>query len=304
MLCASGCRGEIVKRIQLALEERQITAGGADGIYGSQTAAAVRQFQGLNALPPTGDVDNSTWAALLELPPPTVEDRSLQVTAAFEGHGFGLAQGNFDGAGITWGIIGFTLKHGEISKILRTIEESRPDLIEQAFGDRTSQLLDVLGRAWPQQLEWVDRLSSGPGNATLAEPWRSSFARFGAVAEVQAAQLALVQQDYFVPARATAAAYSLRSELGLALAFDIHVQNGGIKAAAQAQIRDEETRMPAASERDLRILIANAVADQARLQYQANVRARKLTLATGQGTVNGFEVTVNNWGLDETPFDQ
>lgn len=39
---------------------------------------------------------------------PAALDRSLQVTAAFEGHGFGMLQGNWDGAWLTWGIIGFT----------------------------------------------------------------------------------------------------------------------------------------------------------------------------------------------------
>jgi hypothetical protein len=33
-------------------------------------------------------------------------------------HNYGLIVGKFDGAGLTWGIIGFTLKHGELSEIV------------------------------------------------------------------------------------------------------------------------------------------------------------------------------------------
>ena len=36
-----------------------------------------------------------------------------------EGHGFTMVAGDFDGAGLTWGIIGFTLKHGEIQRIVQ-----------------------------------------------------------------------------------------------------------------------------------------------------------------------------------------
>ena len=71
-------------------------------------------------------MDVSTWTKLLGAQVPTTQARSLQLTAAFEGHGFTLAQGNRDGAGITWGIIGFTLKHGELSKIILKIFAEMP----------------------------------------------------------------------------------------------------------------------------------------------------------------------------------
>ncbi|PYS47465.1 MAG: hypothetical protein DMG13_27860 [Acidobacteria bacterium] len=45
---------------------------------------------------------------------------------------------------------------------------------------------------------------------------------------MQAAQLERARHAYFAPARRTAAACRLRSERGLALCFDIHVQNAGI----------------------------------------------------------------------------
>ena len=66
-------------------------------------------------------MDVSTWTKLLWTQVPTTQERSLQLTAAFEGHGFTLAEGNWDDAGITWGIIGFTLLHGELSKIILRI---------------------------------------------------------------------------------------------------------------------------------------------------------------------------------------
>lgn len=299
-LCGTGCRGDIVRTIQAALHQAGLLDA-VDGVYGRDTKTATSCFQQGRGLAATGEVDELTWTNLFGTPAPDVRQRSLQVTAAFEGHRFGLAQGNFDGAGITWGIIGFTLKSGEIQKILQAVQAQHPELVAQAFGDRTAELLDVFTQPWPTQLAWATALSSGPQNATLAGPWRTRFASFGAMSAVQREQMRFVEADYFAPARKTAAAYKLRSELGLALAFDSHVQNGGIGPAAAARIAAASVAGSVKSERDLRIVIANAVADNARSEYQDDVRARKLTLATGEGHVHGMHYVLSNWGLDERP---
>jgi peptidoglycan hydrolase-like protein with peptidoglycan-binding domain len=57
-----------------------------------------------------------------------------------------------------------------------------------------------------------------------------------AASEVQALQLELADRDYGQPAAETANALGLKTELGRALAFDIHVQNGGIKRSARKEI--------------------------------------------------------------------
>ena len=68
----------------------------------------LRAFQTAKSLPATGKVDDVTWQALMQRPIPGTDLRSLELTAAFEGHGYTLAQGNWDGAWLTWGVIGFT----------------------------------------------------------------------------------------------------------------------------------------------------------------------------------------------------
>src|SRR5262245_52352177 len=156
MVCGVGCRGEVVRRVQAALQARGLLGGLVDGVFGEQTHAAVAAFQGDTGAPQTGSVDAPTWAALLGVQSPTIDERSLQVTAAFEGHGFGLAQGNFDGAGITWGIIGFTLESGEIKKIVDAIEESHPGIVSSAFGLDADEFLLILTRPVAEQIFWAD----------------------------------------------------------------------------------------------------------------------------------------------------
>jgi hypothetical protein len=102
-----------------------------------------------------------------------------------------------------------------------------------------------------------------------------------------------------VPATAIARRFGLLAELGVSLCFDIHVQNGGVKAKAKKSIDAGLVGLPPGDERALRTLIGNAVADSARPQHQADVRARKLCIATGEGVVHGARFTLANWGLDE-----
>jgi len=299
VLFASGASGAIVRSIQfqLNLQPAQI------GQYGKITAQAVTAFQRENALAPTGEVNDDTWVKLMTSPVPHIKERALQLTAAFEGHGFSLAEGNFDGAGITWGIIGFTLQGGELGRILKQIEAGQLGMVRSAFGDSADKLFEILNAPIQQQIAFADSISQGASKAVLAEPWLSGFRRLGEEPAVQQLQLSIVDHDYFEPALATAARHNLKTELGIALAFDIHVQNGGISGPAAAQIQKTLADHPSDREQDVRIAIANAVADNSEVaRFREDVRQRKLTVATGSGQVHGGTFVLRNWGLAELPF--
>jgi len=297
LLFGRGAHGALIQRIQEKLTASGFDTQGHDGIFGGDTTAAVKGFQHAHGLPDTGAIDDETWTALMGEPVPPVLDRCLGLTSTFEGHGFTLAQGNFDGAGITWGIIGFTLEHGELETIVRSAYAEDPALVRSCFGDKTDELLTVFDMPLDQQIAWADHLSIPPSKARLMEPWKSSFDRFGQTALAQRIQLERVRDAYYTPALATAAKFGLTTEVGAALCFDIHVQNGGVKAAAESEVRSQlQPNMP---ESDVRILIANAVADNALPEWREDVRNRKLTIAKGSGTVHGLMAELRNWGLDE-----
>ena len=300
-IAARGAQGAIVRRIQEALAASGSEPGPADGDFGPKTQAAVERFQADLGLTRNGEVDIPTWRALIGEDPPPARDLCLQLTAAFEGHGFSLARGNFDGAGLTWGIIGFTLKHGDIGKIVRAVDAAHPGLLEEAFGSRAAELRDVIRRPRSERVAWADSISTGARKTGLRRPWREGFRRFGEMPEVQAEQLRLADERYFQPAVHTARAQMLASELGLALCFDIHVQNGGIKRAARRRIDELLATHPVRSERDRRVLIANAVADASSPRWREDVRSRKQTIATGAGTVHARMYLLRNWGLGECP---
>jgi len=285
--------GDIVKQIQLALTAAGFSTNGIDGCYGNRTHKAVSSFQLSQGVSATGLVDDDLWPVLMNSPIPTVAQRALQLTASFEGHSFGLAEGNFDGALLTWGIIGFTMASGEVQQIVLAVNSAHPEIVQEDFGDHAAELVNIM-RASPQaQTDWANALTVPGGK--LAEPWLSMFAAFGSHPEVQAEQMKHVQSDYMLPAIQTAKSLGFTSELGLALCFDIQVQNGGIKNVAMQEI--QQNRTPDIAEGDLRVLVANAVADSAKPRWIDDVRARKLAIATGQGTVHGHLFIVQNCGL-------
>ena len=300
LLFGEGARGDIVRGMQKDLARVGLYKADLDGDYGDATARAVRAFRRSKALPAATHVDPSTWKLLTKRPIPTPSERALQVTASFEGHGFTLAQGNFDGAGITWGVIGFTLKSGQLPKIVLEVHAAHPRLVEEAFGAKTDELLTIMRSSFAKQLAFANRLSLGSSRARLAEPWRTAFRRFGDLPQVQAAQLEHVQ-GYPNPARRDARTLGLKSELGLALCFDIHVQNGSISATAMRRIKSAQAAHGIREERELRVVVAHAVADSASARFRGDVLSRKLALATGVGVVHGATYVLRNWGLGELP---
>ena len=294
-LFAQGAIGELVRRVQTGLSTARFYNKPCDGRFGKNTADAVTAFQKAKSIPQTATVDDTTWLLLCGDVIPVVSTRCLQLTASFENHGFGLALGNFDGALHTWGIIGFTLASGRIQKIVARLQASDPQRLEEAFGASLPELLDLLQAPKERQKQWANDHTVRSGQS--AEPWRSMFAVFGSFPEVQGAQIALVRSDYLRPAITTCRTLGLCSELGLALAFDIHVQNGGAKPAAQEQI--EANRHTDTSESELRGIIANAVADCAAAKWREDVRKRKLAIATAKGTVHGHTYVLDCWGLSD-----
>jgi hypothetical protein len=78
--------------------------------------------------------------------------------------------------------------------------------------------------------------------------------------------------------------FGLTSERGVALMFDIVTQNGSISAPVKAQILADH----ATNEVARMVSIANHVANAVNPKYRADVHARKLLIATGQGIVHGI----------------
>lgn len=292
--------GTIISDIQATLN----ASGGAriavDGRFGAQTADALLSFQARRNLSVTGTVSDSTWAALFHTSEPPIFERCLQVTASFEGTGFTRVVGNFDGAGITWGIAGFTLLNGELGALLATIKGSNPAIVGEVFSEDADEITWITSEQTPrdQKLSWADSISRGPQKYDVAEPWRTYFYNLGARTEVQKIQVGRARQIYWKIAVEDAENIGFQEELDLLLMYDIAVQNGGLDARGcrQAVQRRFQSESPA-TEQDKRHIIAEVVADAASPRWKQDVLGRKLTIANGKGDVHGGNYTLFEWGF-------
>lgn len=300
---ASGFRtvqGELIRRVQQILRDGGFYRDTLDGIYGDRTELALHGFQQQNGLAPTGKIDDLTWQRLTSSAAPDLRQRCLQVTADFEGTGFTKAVGNFDGAGITWGIIGFTLSNGELGSILNEIRTTHESVFQAAFGPLTDQIVSVLRSSQAEQMSFANSISVGSSKMKILEEWAEAFANLGSDPAVQEIQLQHTQKFFDIAAR-DVSRFNVRNELGLALCFDIAVQNGGIDATEAARIRRKIELTPPTTQQDLRIIIGNVVAENSKPRFIEDVRRRKMTLATGHGTVHSSQFDLRGWGLDELP---
>jgi len=110
--------------------------------------------------------------------------------------------------------------------------------------------------------------------------WAELFEALGNTPEFQRIQLD-AQEGVINQAQRIFNEFGLTTERGLALAFDIAVQNWNVKV--DPGINDAMTEM------ERLLAIVEAVGEQANPKWKEDVLSRKLTIAEGTGTVHGIE---------------
>jgi hypothetical protein len=295
-------QGELIRTTQQTLRDGGFYHDILDGIYGNKTELALQGFQERNHLTPTGKVDDRTWQSLTSSAAPDLKQRCLQVTADFEGTGFTKAVGNFDGAGLTWGIIGFTLSNGELGSLLNEIRTTHEAVFRAAFGSLRDRIVEVLQSSRAEQMAFANSISVGSSKMKILDEWAEAFAKLGGDPAVQKIQVQHTQKFFDIAAR-DVGRFNVKNELGLALCFDIAVQNGGIDQTEAARIKRKIEQTPPTTQQDLRIIIANVIAENSRPRFIEDVRRRKLTIATSRGTVHGAQFDLKTWGLDDLPAE-
>jgi len=286
--------GPLIKSVQARLNAQGFSAGPADGIWGNQTEAALRKWQESHHIEPTGTLDEETWEELMRAPLPALSERALQLTGAWEGTGYGRTNGNFDGQGITWGVVGFTWGNGELQRILNEVRALHPATFRAAFGALEEQMVDILSRPLAEQMEWAQSIST-KGGEQIAPEWAAAFKALGDAPEVQAIENNHAQH-YWDAAIAFARNFALKSETALALCFDVAVQNR-ITGSMIEEIHSRIRRQAGRSEVDKMRVIASVVADRANPKYHRDVLNRKMTFVLGQGEVHGDQYDIGSWGI-------
>jgi hypothetical protein len=171
-------------------------------------------------------------------------------------------------------------------------------LLNEAFGTLKAELINALTKSWSEQLAWANSISIPPHNYRVDPVWEKAFERLGMFSEVQAFQLGRVEK-YWGIALHDAARFGLKTEKGIALCFDIAVQNGGIDAEEGQQIYQRLEDNPNPKEPDKLLIIADVVAENSLPKYIEDVRLRKRSIATGEGEVHQSRYAMQNWGITD-----
>lgn len=313
-----GAKGPEVERIQSQLKIAGFYLGPVDGVFGGGTDAAVRLFQTAKHLAVDGGVGQQTWKVLfpdIPLPAPAILEQSVQfrcmaLTGSFETDQFfpdcfaGLC-GDFDGQGISLGVLQWNLGQGSLQPLLQRMNKAHPDLVESIFAQNYPNFKVMLEAPKSAQLEWARSIQNV--KHMPIEPWKGQLKTLGRQQLFQDIQVEFAKR-LFKNAIAQCRDFGLSSSRAVALMFDILVQNGSISNQVKAQIKAEFGRTDPGRSRDqaeverLRI-IANRRASDAKAEWVEDVRARKLTIANGQGTVHGnFYHLKDQYGLGLEPF--
>jgi len=225
-------------------------------------------------------------------------ERILELTGLFETsrmppESYGVSVGNFDGAGLSFGILQFNLASGTLQPILQELIAKHSDLVRSCFGKLYPELQEMLAtRSSQPQIEWAKQRTIN--GRPLRPEWRDAFRQLGITKECIEIQRKIAREKYYTRAIDLWLEYNLWSERGLALMFDICVQNGSIKPETKRLIWADYSKLgdlsPEQHEAARLKIIANRRAEASNPRWVENVRRRKLLIATGYGTANGVMV--------------
>lgn len=298
-----GSKGAEVSGIQRRLKAEGLYLGPVDGDFGGGTEAAVKAFQASQGLDVDGEVGPITWKALFDkkIPEPAVlkkplNHRALALTGTFETgkappECFAGLSGDFDGQGISFGVLQWNFGQGSLQPLLKEMIERHGDIVRSILQDYYHVLVDALN-AGRDELMAFARSIQHPTKHFVYEPWRGMFKALGRTEEFQEIE-ARNAANLFQSALGLCDEYGLTSQRAAALMFDIKVQNGSISKQVKNIILQEFHSLPSdLSPEDMEVakmrVVANRRAEAANPQWIEDVRARKLCLANGGGTVHGI----------------
>jgi len=231
-----------------------------------------------------------------------LEARVLALTASFEtGKGFpecfGVVTGDFDQMGLSFGALQWNLATGSLQPLWRRMRDEHEDLLRRILGSRFDEFRRMLDAPKAEQLQWARQLqrTTVRNNHTrwdFVSPWRQLLGELGASDEMIALQIEAASNRYAVALEACRE-WQLTTQRGVALMFDINVQNGKVdKAGAGALIRADYAQLPAdLADDQLQLarmqIVARRRSEVAAPQWRTDVLLRKMTIANGVGSVHG-----------------
>ena len=195
--------------------------------------------------------------------------RFVWLTSLFETGGtFGTLNLNTDQCGVSFGILQWSQKPGQLHKLLLACQTREPAEWARIIGGNA--ILDHTAR--PNGGVDARGNSIDPAFELTKDPWKSRLVALGASPAMQRIQLDLASDAYLNELAAiTASAPHIRSERGLAFLLDLANQFGPGRIAPHYLAAVQE----GATEADILKQLEDAFTNLARPQFQHQVRARR-----------------------------
>lgn len=281
----------------------------------------------IQELNPTANPLNVYGGLVLVVPKPVgnftipVDERSLndqviELTSMYETsreapYNYGTTASDFDGSGISWGLIQFNAKTGPLISMWQTLINSYPTQTQAAFDHPTRtpeqdqanfiEWRDLILRGNFTEIKtWAyDRGDTATGRHSFIEPWATYFMNLGQFPEAQELQYTNASW-YFSIAKTWFSQFKLWSRRGMSLMFDIAVQSGSMNPTVSGSTYDliteinnwytaqDKTGKTAQELETMKLVqIANRRADYIDVSWQDSYRGRKVAIAQGSGTYYG-----------------
>lgn len=218
--------------------------------------------------------------------------RVVQVVVAAEsGSNYGAQNRNTDGAGLSYGLIQWTQKHGNLGLLLRRLHQTDAAAFEQIFGPDWQSLLTVTNAR-----STSSRLGPVGGVVLWQEPWTGRFTAASKHPPFQTAQWThLFEGDHWQGAVKVARLLGVHTERSYALFFDRSVHQGPAAARQIAEAtRDRLTRNGAVR------VSADLV-----LRTYAQIAAARLQRVDGPGSSGEWQwnAKTKRWHRFAGPYD-
>ncbi len=251
------------------------------------------------------------------------EEKALRITTTFETGrplNFSGLTGNFDGQGISLGLLQWNFGTGSLQPLLRRFATQFAARFDEIFGPDAARLRDLLQphRAHAEQMDFARSVNDAHNR--IVEPWRARFARLTEDPGFREIQLHAVRPRMDAAER-DALRLGLTTERGLAMMFDNVTQLGpawlevhigktatapGRTRAAMLQERMNQRQQQLGrnlTERERLEVIANLVADTSSPRWREDVRRRRMTIVNGTGVVHGTHFDLGRqFGLTDQPW--
>jgi len=188
-------------------------------------------------------------------------------------------------------VLQWNFGQGSLQPLLKRMFTEHVERSRSIFQDRFTLVTSKLHGGKSDLMSFA-RSIQHPTKHFLYEPWRGMFKSLGRSDEFQRIEVASANALYRA-ARQLCVDYSLWSERGVALMFDILVQNGSISSVVKGNIlADFQAISPGLEDEKSEVarlrIIANRRADAAKARWREDVRERKLCIANGEGKVHGI----------------